>query len=121
MEGLHSLWFVLPRWLALLAGTVIATVLVIRRRSLPAVLALVGFGSMLLLSIVGSVWDLYLIDLFIETESFVQFGIGFRLIRVGSSLCCSTLVALSYIALIVGLWKAVTGGATGSAGREDLA
>lgn len=102
-------WFTLPLYLALLAGTIVAIVLLVRHRSLPAGLALAGFGGLFLLRILSQVWDRFLVRrLMTRGMPGVPFE-NLMWVRPASGCCCNVVGALAFVCLLIGFWKAVTG------------
>lgn len=115
MSSIPRFWFSLPVYLALLAGTIAAIVMLVRHRSLPAGLALAGFGGLFLLRILSQVWDRFLIRrLMPRGIPGVPFE-GMMWVQPISGCCCNVVGALAVVCLLIGLWKAVTGETKGEA------
>jgi hypothetical protein len=115
MSTIPRFWYTLPVHLALLAGTIVAIILLVRHRSLPAGLALAGFGGLFLVRILSQVWDVYLIRRLMQRGIP---GVPFEQIawvRPISGCCCNVVGALAVVCLLIGFWKAVTGEKTGGA------
>lgn len=109
MSSIPRFWLSLPVYLALLAGTIVAIVLLVRHRSLPAGLALAGFGGLFLLRILSQVWDVFLIRRLVARG---MPGVPFESlmwVRPVSGCCCNVVGALAFVCLLLGLWKAITG------------
>ena len=110
ISSVPRFWLTLPVHLALLAGTIVAIVLLIRHRNLPAGLALAGFGGLFLARILAQAWDAFLIRQLIRGEmpELLTFD---RLIwiRPASGCCCNIVGTLAMVCLLIGFWKAVTG------------
>ena len=100
-----QLWYVtwlpvIPVLLVHLAGVITASVLLLRRRTTPALLALLGFGALF----VATLADLArqpLLMLLPPRMSLSQVA----LTNAGLGCCCSLLDVLAFTALLVALWQ----------------
>ena len=102
-------WFLavlptLPILLVYLAGVVVSIILLIRHKSTPAILALVGFAILLLLGLVGF-GRAPLIN------ALARQGGMQRVATVSTSVgcCCSVIDVAAIACLIVAIWQAVAG------------
>jgi len=107
LPGFVNLLPAIPALLAHLAGVVAAVVLLVRqeRRSVPAILALVGFGLLLLLDVANLARG-PLINLITDRTA----G-GIRLAVVSVGCCCSVFDMIASVCLIVAIWQALTSAA----------
>lgn len=102
--GLLNVLSHIPVLLAHLTGVVVAGVLLVKRerQSAPAVLALTGFGLLVLLDLFGFVRG-PLIAFIIQ-----RIAVGVRLAASGVGCCCSVVDVVATACLIVALWKALS-------------
>jgi len=105
-------WYILvlptlPVLLAYLAGVVVAVILVVRHRSTPAILALVGFGVLFLVALAG-LGHRPLSRLVAMRGGMGRFGVD-----AGVGCCCSVFDVIAVVCLIVAMWQAVSGGGAG--------
>jgi hypothetical protein len=106
-------WYILvlptlPVLLAYLAGVVVAVILVVRHRSTPAILALVGFGVLFLVALAG-LGHGPLSRFLAEGGGMGRFGVD-----AGVGCCCSVFDVIAVVCLIVAVWQAVSGGGAGA-------
>jgi len=87
-----------------LGGLIVAIILLVRRRSTPAILALVAFGLLLVTSF-ASLFRGALINQFASQMRYGQIG----WLVAGIGCCCSILDVIAFICLIVAIWQAVSG------------
>ena len=93
----------LPLLLVHLVGVVLAAVLLVRRRSTPAILALIGFAVLF-------IWHLATFGTEPLARLLVTAGVrpaGAVITSVGC--CCSVLNVIAVTCLIIAFWKAVPG------------
>jgi len=114
-----NIWYVsvlpmLPVLLARLAGIVVAIILLVRRRTTSAILALIGFGVLFVVSLAGLGRN-PLVGLLVRRG-----GVGQRqlpIVSTGLGCCCSILDLVAIVCLIVALWQASS--AMGGHGGEE--
>lgn len=109
-------WYVmilplLPLLLAHLAGVVVAIVLLVRRGGTPAILALIGFGTLFFTDLAGLGRGPLIGALAEQTRRFV-------LVNSSVNCCCSVVDVVAIVCLIVALWRAVSGAGGGAAEAE---
>ena len=99
---------VLPILLVHLAGVVVAVILLVRHRSTPAILALIGFGVLFIVSL-ADLGRGPLIGLLARQATRMQ---QFWIANTGVGCCCSVFDVAAFVCLIVAIWQAVsaTGG-----------
>lgn len=102
-------WFLtllpaLPILLVYLAGVVVAIILLIRHKSTPAILALIGFAILLLLDL-ASFGRAPLISAIARQGGMQQFVA----VNTGVGCCCNLINMAAITCLIVGIWQAVAG------------
>jgi hypothetical protein len=98
---------VLPILLVHLAGVVVAVILLVRHRSTPAILALIGFGVLFIVSL-ADLGRGPLIGLLTRQAGMQRFWIA----NASVGCCCSVFDVAAFVCLIVALWQAVS--ATGA-------
>jgi len=98
---------VLPILLVHLAGVVVAVILLVRHRSTPAILALIGFGVLFIVSL-ADLGRGPLIGLLAQQAGMQRFWIA----NASVGCCCSVFDVAAFVCLIVAIWQAVsaTGG-----------
>ena len=115
--GLLNVLSHIPTLLVHLVGVVVAVVLLVKRErpSAPAVLALTGFGLLVLLDALGFVRGPLIA--FITQRT----AVGVRLAASGVGCCCSGLDVVATACLIVALWKGLSQGDNleGSLGDDE--
>jgi len=94
----------LPILLVHLAGVVVTVILLVRRRSTPAILAVIGFGVLFMLDL-ANFGRGPLIGLLARQSGMRQFWIA----NTGIGCCCSIFDVAAVVCLIVALWQAVSG------------
>lgn len=103
----------LPILLVHLAGVVVAVILLVRRRSTPAILALVGFGVLFVVDI-ANFGRSPLVGLLAR-----QGGMNWLWIaNTGIGCCCSIFDVAAIVCLIVALWQAVSGSSVKESATE---
>ncbi|MFW6082739.1 MAG: hypothetical protein ACOC8C_01655 [Chloroflexota bacterium] len=102
--GFVSILPSVPVLLAHLVGVVIAVILLVKRRggSTPAVLALAGFGLLLLLDGAGFLRGPLIASIAQRTAA------GIRLAAAGVGCCCSVVDVTAMICLMAAVWKALS-------------
>jgi|YNPNPStandDraft_1061719.scaffolds.fasta_scaffold00547_6 hypothetical protein len=107
-------WFVilpvLPILLAYLGGVTVALILVIRQRSLPAILALIGF-TVLAAMVLFNFLRAPVIEFMVRGRIFRNPGVA----HAGLGCCCSVFDVAAIVCLITALWQALAGRSAGSA------
>jgi hypothetical protein len=103
-------WFLnvlpaLPILLVHLAGVVVAIILLMRHKSTPAILALVGFAILLLLGL-ASFGRAPLISAIARQGGGLQ---QFAAVNTGVGCCCNLINMAAVACLIVAIWQAVAG------------
>jgi hypothetical protein len=95
----------IPILLAHLAGVVVAIVLLVRQRRKPvaAVLALVGFGLLLLLDLANFARGPVLRQLL------HRMAVGDRAAVIGVHCCCGIFDVAGIVCLIIAIWQATSG------------
>lgn len=103
--GFVNLLPAVPVLIAHLAGVVVAAILLTRHRekSLPAVLALIGFALLLLVDVANLARGPVISLVSHRTRAGVRFAVA----SVGC--CCSLLDAAAAISLAVAIWQALSG------------
>ncbi len=117
-----NIWYVsvlpmLPVLLARLAGIVVAIILLVRRRTTSAILALIGFGVLFVVSLAGLGRN-PLVGLLVRRG-----GVGQRqlpIVSTGLGCCCSILDLVAIVCLIVALWQASSAMGDGHGGEEEV-
>ncbi len=106
-------WFVilpvLPILLAYLGGVVVALILVIRQRSLPAILALIGF-TVLAAMVLFNLFRAPVVEFMARRRPFRGLGVSHAILGC----CCSVFDVAAIVCLIIALWQALTGRSAGS-------
>ena len=106
-------WFVilpvLPVLLAYLGGAIVALILVIRQRSLPAILALIGF-TVLAAMVLFNFLRAPVIEFMVRRGPFRHLGLA----HASLGCCCSVFDVAAIACLIIALWQALTGRSAGS-------
>ncbi|MCX7681705.1 MAG: hypothetical protein N2508_07055 [Anaerolineae bacterium] len=101
-------WFaivpVLPILFAYLAGAVVALALALRYRSIPAVLALIGF-LILAVMVLFNLFRAPVLEFLVRKGPFR----GPVAAHVGLGCCCSVVDVAAIALLIVALWQAISG------------
>jgi type III secretory pathway component EscS len=110
--GLVNVLPAIPILLAHLAGVVVAVILLIRqqKRSLPALLALVGFTLHLALDVANFARGPLIRFLSHRT------GAGARSLMAGVGCCCSVFDVAAIVCLIIAIWQAVSSASLEGAG-----
>ncbi|MDY7078662.1 MAG: hypothetical protein SXV54_17245 [Chloroflexota bacterium] len=108
-------WYVtilplLPILLVHLIGTVAAIILLVRSRSTPAILSLIGFGILFIVDI-ANLGRSSLIGPLTRRMSKSEFWIA----NAGAGCCCSIFDVAAIVCLIVAIWQAVSGTGSGEA------
>ncbi len=107
----------LPLILVYLAGLVVAIILAVRYRSTPAILALIGFGVLFIMSLVGFGRGPLVTALARRAGAR-----GFVATSTSIGCCCGAIDVLAIVCLIVALWQAVSaGGRKGQAPQSEPA
>ena len=96
----------LPILIVHLAGLVVAIILVIRHKSTPAILALVGFALRFILDLTNFGRS-SLIRLLADQMGMRQFLAA----NTGIGCCCSVIDVIAFVCIIIALWQAVSGAA----------
>jgi hypothetical protein len=94
-----------------LVGIVVAIILLVRRRSTPAILALIGFGVLFVVNL-ASLGRGPLTGLLARQMRVNQYWIS----NAGVGCCCSIFDVAAIICLIVAIWQAVS-----ATGGEEVA
>lgn len=106
-------WFavlpMLPIILAYLSGAVVALVLALRYRSLPAVLALIGFAIFTAMALFNMLFRAPMIEFLVRRGPFRDPIAA----HAGLGCCCSVLDVMAVVLLVVALWQAVKGSRVG--------
>lgn len=102
-------WFavipMLPIILAYLAGAIVALVLALRYRSLPAALAMIGFAIFTAMALFNMLFRAPLIEFLVLMGPFRDPIAA----HAGLGCCCSILDVVAVMLLVIALWQAVTG------------
>ncbi len=116
--GFLSILPSLPTLLAHLGGVIAAIMLLSRhkQKQSPALLALIGFGVLLLVDL-ASFARAPLVNLIIRQTRGAQ-----RFLTVNTSIgcCCSVIDVAAIVCLILALWQAISGPDAASENREPL-
>ena len=102
-QGLLNLLPIIPIILAHLAGIVVAVILLTRKKSQTAILALVGFGVLFVVDF-ARIGRAPLISAILQRSGQVR---TFMTLNTSLGCCCSVLDVIAVACLIVALWKAV--------------
>ncbi len=102
-------WYVttlpaVPILLVHLAGIVVAIILLVHHRGAPSILALIGFGVLLIVDLANLGRD-PLIGLLVRRGGMSQF----QIVNAGVGCCCSIFDVAAIVCLIVAIWQAVSG------------
>ena len=112
MDNVTILPFVsmLPILLVHLAGVVVAIILLVRHRGTPAIMALVGFAVLFIMDLVS--FSRPRLTMFLARQVGMR---QFAFVNTGVGCCCSVFDVLAIVCLIVAIWQAASGAATGEA------
>jgi hypothetical protein len=102
-QGLLNLLPFVPIILAHLVGVVVAVILLTRKKSQAAILALAGFGVLFVVDL-AQLGRAPLVGVLVDNIGGIR---SFMTLNTSLGCCCSVLDVIAVACLIVALWKAV--------------